>query len=118
MPVGRNGLIGMAVAGTAGLGLIALIIYREVRRRRSQRVALEAGRTSRLLDAAEVAALLRENHDSLGQGGCHCAAAAAFTSTRARLTDVITSHLLTLSPAARAVVIAGVSIGWGEDHQP
>lgn len=88
MPLGRNGLIGMAVAGTAGLGLIALIVYREVRRRRSQRVALVTGRTSRLLDTAELAALLRENHDPLGQGGCHtaaAAAAAAFTLTRVRL---------------------------------
>lgn len=72
MPLGRNGLIGLAVAGTAGLGLIAIIIYREVRRKRSQRVALEAGRTSRLLDTAEVTALLRESHDSLGQGGHYC----------------------------------------------
>lgn len=70
MPLGRNSLIGLAVAGTAGLGLIAIIIYREVRRKRSQRVALEARRTSRLLDAAEVTALLRESQASLGQGGC------------------------------------------------
>lgn len=72
MPLGRNGLIGLAVAGTAGLGLIAIIIYREVRRKRSQRVALDTGQTSRLFDAAEVAALLRETNDSLGQGGCCC----------------------------------------------
>ncbi|XP_075872434.1 regulator of microtubule dynamics protein 3 isoform X3 [Nelusetta ayraudi] len=77
MPLGRNGLIGMAVAGTAGLGLIALIVYREVRRRRSQRVALVTGRTSRLLDTAELAALLRENHDPQGQ-----AAAAAASPER------------------------------------
>lgn len=95
MPLGRNGLIGMAVAGTAGLGLIALIVYREVRRRRSQRVALEGGRTSRLLDTAEVATLLRENHEPLGHGGCHTAAA-AFTLTRVRLLS--TPHSLTPSP--------------------
>lgn len=79
MSLGRNGLIGLAVAGTAGLGLIALIIYREVRRKRSQRVALEAGRTSRLLDTAEVTALLRESHDPLGQGGsCFCCCCCCF----------------------------------------
>lgn len=91
MPLGKNGLIGLAVAGTAGLGLIALIIYREVKRKRSQRVALEAGRPSRLLDASEVTALLRESHDSPGQGGC-CTAAAAFTftSTRVRLSLTVT----------------------------
>lgn len=72
MPLGRNSLIGLAVAGTAGLGLIAIIIYREVRRKRSQRVALEAGGASRVLDAAEMTALLRESRDSLGQGGCCC----------------------------------------------
>lgn len=84
MPLGKNGLIGLAVAGTAGLGLIAFIIYREVRRKRSQRVALESGRTSRLLDATEVAAMLRESHDSVGHGECRTAAAFTFTLTRAR----------------------------------
>lgn len=92
MPLGKNALIGLAVAGTAGLGLIALIIYREVRRKRSQRVALEAGLTSTLLDASEVTALLRETHDSRGQGG-RCTAAAftfTFTLTRVRLHLTVT----------------------------
>uniref|UniRef100_A0A3Q0R700 Regulator of microtubule dynamics protein 3 n=1 Tax=Amphilophus citrinellus TaxID=61819 RepID=A0A3Q0R700_AMPCI len=39
---GRSGLIGLAVGATAGLGLIAFIIYREISRRRSQRLVLEA----------------------------------------------------------------------------
>ncbi|XP_059897326.1 regulator of microtubule dynamics protein 3 isoform X1 [Gadus macrocephalus] len=34
--LGRKGLVGLAVGATAGLGLIALIIYQEVRRRRSR----------------------------------------------------------------------------------
>lgn len=40
--LGRNGLIGLAVGATAGLGLIAFIIYREVRRRKCPALAVEA----------------------------------------------------------------------------
>uniref|UniRef100_A0A3B4ZYI5 Regulator of microtubule dynamics protein 3 n=1 Tax=Stegastes partitus TaxID=144197 RepID=A0A3B4ZYI5_9TELE len=39
---GRNGLIGLAVGATAGLGLIAFIIYKEMSRRRSQKLVMEA----------------------------------------------------------------------------
>ncbi|XP_045915967.1 regulator of microtubule dynamics protein 3 [Micropterus dolomieu] len=59
-PLGRNGLIGLAVGATAGLGLVAFIIYREVSRRRCQRVVLEAQPAPRLFEAADGAALLRE----------------------------------------------------------
>ncbi|XP_034384145.1 regulator of microtubule dynamics protein 3 [Cyclopterus lumpus] len=52
-PLGRSGLIGLAVGATAGCGLIALIIYREISRRRSRCLALEARRP-----AAEQAAVL------------------------------------------------------------
>uniref|UniRef100_A0A3B4YIC8 Regulator of microtubule dynamics 3 n=1 Tax=Seriola lalandi dorsalis TaxID=1841481 RepID=A0A3B4YIC8_SERLL len=41
-PLGRNGFIGLAVGATAGLGLIAFIIYREISKRKSQRLVLEA----------------------------------------------------------------------------
>ncbi|KAK7907529.1 hypothetical protein WMY93_016141 [Mugilogobius chulae] len=40
--LGKNGLIGLAVGATAGLGLIAYIIYREVSRRRSPMVVVAA----------------------------------------------------------------------------
>ncbi|XP_073348753.1 regulator of microtubule dynamics protein 3 isoform X2 [Pagrus major] len=64
MPLGRNGLIGLAVGATAGLGLIAVIIYREIRRRRSQRVVLEARTLPRLFDGGDGAALLQETLDA------------------------------------------------------
>lgn len=67
MPLGRNAVIGLAVGATAGVGLIAFIIYREVRRR--QRMALEARPAPRLFDAADVAALLRETQDTQGGFG-------------------------------------------------
>uniref|UniRef100_A0A3Q3GLV6 Regulator of microtubule dynamics protein 3 n=1 Tax=Labrus bergylta TaxID=56723 RepID=A0A3Q3GLV6_9LABR len=41
-PLGRTGLIGLAVGATAGLGLIAFLIYREISRRKSQSLVLEA----------------------------------------------------------------------------
>lgn len=65
-PLGRNGLIGLAVGATAGGGLIAFIIYREIRRRKSHRMVLEARPAPRLFDAADGAALLRETHDAQG----------------------------------------------------
>uniref|UniRef100_A0A671U0T4 Regulator of microtubule dynamics 3 n=1 Tax=Sparus aurata TaxID=8175 RepID=A0A671U0T4_SPAAU len=64
MSLGRNGLIGLAVGATAGLGLIAFIIYREIRRRKSQSVVLEAQTLARLFDGADGAALLQETLDA------------------------------------------------------
>lgn len=69
MPLGKNGVIALAVGATAGVGLIAFIIYREVRRRQRQRMALEARPAPRLFDAADVAALLRETQDAQGGFG-------------------------------------------------
>lgn len=66
MSLGRNGLIGLAVGATAGLGLIAFIIYREIRRRKSQSVVLEAQTLARLFDGADGAALLQETLDAQG----------------------------------------------------
>lgn len=60
--LGRNGLIGLAVGASAGLGLIAFIIYREIRRRKSQWMILEARPAPRLFGAAP----LRETHDAQG----------------------------------------------------
>ncbi|KAM7367521.1 hypothetical protein PAMP_013812 [Pampus punctatissimus] len=63
-PLGRNGLIGLAVGATAGLGLIAFIIYKEISRRRCQRLQLEARPAPCLLDGPDAAALLRETLDA------------------------------------------------------
>ncbi|XP_059212432.1 regulator of microtubule dynamics protein 3 [Centropristis striata] len=57
-PLGRNGLIGLAIGATAGCGLIAFIIYKEICRRRSQSLVLEARPAPRLFDGAEKAMLL------------------------------------------------------------
>lgn len=65
-PLGRNGLIGLAVGASAGLGLIAFIIYREIRRRKSQWMVLEARPAPRLFEAAGGAAPLRGTHDAPG----------------------------------------------------
>ncbi|CAJ1077517.1 regulator of microtubule dynamics protein 3 isoform X1 [Xyrichtys novacula] len=67
-PLGRNGLIGLAVGATAGLGLIAFLIYREISRRKSQTLLMEA-RTAprlapRLLEGVDGGALLREALDA------------------------------------------------------
>ncbi|TKS75766.1 Regulator of microtubule dynamics protein 3 [Collichthys lucidus] len=66
-PLGRNGLIGLAVGATAGLGLIAFIIYKEICRRKSHTMVLEARpaprSAPRLFDAADGAALLRGTLD-------------------------------------------------------
>ncbi|KAL7388521.1 hypothetical protein ABVT39_015523 [Epinephelus coioides] len=64
MPLGRNGLIGLAIGATAGCGLIAFIIYKEICRRRSQRLMQEARPAPRLFDEADEAALLREPLDA------------------------------------------------------
>ncbi|XP_078130695.1 regulator of microtubule dynamics protein 3 isoform X2 [Sander vitreus] len=63
-PLGRNGLIGLAVGATAGCGLIAFIIYKEIVRRRSQRLVLEARPASRLFDGEDKAVLLRDAMDA------------------------------------------------------
>ncbi|XP_074540916.1 regulator of microtubule dynamics protein 3 [Halichoeres trimaculatus] len=64
-PLGRNGLIGLAVGATAGLGLIAFLIYREISRRKSQSLVLEAREAPRLLlEGVDGAALLREALDT------------------------------------------------------
>lgn len=60
--LGRNGLIGLAVGASAGLGLIAFIVYREIRRRKSQWMILEARPAPLLFEAAP----LRETHDAQG----------------------------------------------------
>lgn len=59
-------MIGLAVGATAGLGLIAFIIYREISRRKSQKLVLEARPAPRLFDGADGAALLRETQDAQG----------------------------------------------------
>ncbi|XP_034755811.1 regulator of microtubule dynamics protein 3 [Etheostoma cragini] len=64
MPLGRNGLIGLAVGATAGCGLIAFIIYKEIVRRRSQRLVLEARPASRLLDGVDIAVQQRDAMDA------------------------------------------------------
>ncbi|XP_044232934.1 regulator of microtubule dynamics protein 3 [Thunnus albacares] len=63
-PLGRNGLIGLAVGATAGLGLIAFIIYKEISKRRCQRLLLEARPAPCLYDGADGAALLRDTLDA------------------------------------------------------
>ena len=64
-PLGRNGLIGLAVGATASLGLIALMIYREVSKRSFQRLVLEARPSRRLFDGAG-AELLQETLEAQG----------------------------------------------------
>ncbi|XP_031721904.1 regulator of microtubule dynamics protein 3 [Anarrhichthys ocellatus] len=65
-PLGRSGLIGLAVGATVGCGLIAFMIYREIDRRRSRSLVLEARSAPRLCDGAEEEAvlLLRETLDA------------------------------------------------------
>ncbi|KAM4633780.1 regulator of microtubule dynamics protein 3 [Polymixia lowei] len=65
-PLGRHGLVGLAVGATAGLGLIAFIIYKEVTRRRSRRMLLEASTStsSRLFDSTDGPALPLESLDA------------------------------------------------------
>ncbi|KAI3364129.1 hypothetical protein L3Q82_010800, partial [Scortum barcoo] len=57
MPLGRNAFIGLAVGATAGLGLISFIIYREVRRRQSQRLLMGAPPAPPTCDGSDRAAL-------------------------------------------------------------
>lgn len=57
--LGRNGLIGLAVGATAGLGLIAFIIYQSVRRRKCPAVTVEAVSVlPQPMDRADGAALM------------------------------------------------------------
>lgn len=65
-PLGRNGIIGLAVGATAGLGLIAFIIYREVSRRRCRRPLLEARPVSPLFDRTDGAARLGRTLEEQG----------------------------------------------------
>ncbi|KAM9782675.1 regulator of microtubule dynamics protein 3 [Neosynchiropus ocellatus] len=59
----RTRVVGLAVGAAAGLGLLAFIIYREVRRRR-RRQMLDTGTHTRLFDAADGAALLQDALDA------------------------------------------------------
>lgn len=69
-PLGRSGLVGLAVGATAGCGLIAFMIFREISRRRSRRLVLEARPALRLCDGSEEAELLlRDTLDARG-GWC------------------------------------------------
>ncbi|XP_076016285.1 regulator of microtubule dynamics protein 3 [Genypterus blacodes] len=69
MPVGRNALIGLAAGASAGVGLIAFIIYREITRRRREGLMMEGRQPEskaaapRLWDCADGAALLQEPLD-------------------------------------------------------
>lgn len=76
VPLGRNGLIGLAVGATAGLGLIAFIIYREISKRRPQRLVMEPRPAPRLLDQADGAMLLRATLDAQGGLALLCLALA------------------------------------------
>lgn len=61
-------MIGLAVGATAGLGLIVFMIYKEVNRRRSQRMYLEAGPPARLSNSTDgPALLLLESLDARGR---------------------------------------------------
>lgn len=64
--LGRHGLIGLAIGATAGLGLIAFIIYKEVSRRRGQRLLLESRPPTRLHGPADRPALLLDTLDDQG----------------------------------------------------
>ncbi|XP_068199260.1 regulator of microtubule dynamics protein 3 [Antennarius striatus] len=63
VPLGRTGLIGLAVGAAAGLGLVAFIISRGVRKRR-QRASPEPHRAAPRLTAADGAALRWEALDA------------------------------------------------------
>lgn len=65
-PLGRNGLIGLAVGASAAFGFIAFIIYREMKSRRAQRMMLPPRPASQLFDVTDGAARLRDTHDAQG----------------------------------------------------
>ncbi|XP_067097584.1 regulator of microtubule dynamics protein 3 [Osmerus mordax] len=56
--LGRNGMIGLGVGATAGVGLIAFIIYKEVTRRRSQCLQLQTSPLCQATDITDPDALL------------------------------------------------------------
>ncbi|XP_062324049.1 regulator of microtubule dynamics protein 3 isoform X2 [Osmerus eperlanus] len=58
--LGRNGMIGLGVGATAGVGLIAFIIYKEVTRRRSQCLQLQTSPLCQATDITDPDALLLE----------------------------------------------------------
>ncbi|XP_005747835.1 regulator of microtubule dynamics protein 3 isoform X3 [Pundamilia nyererei] len=64
VPLGRNGLVGLAVGATAGLGLIAFLVYRQISRRRSQSLVLETRPAARLFIGEDGGALLGDTLDA------------------------------------------------------
>ncbi|KAJ8009172.1 hypothetical protein DPEC_G00086140 [Dallia pectoralis] len=50
-PIGRNGMIGLCVGATAGVGLFTFIIYKEVTRRRSKTFILQTNAPEYLKDS-------------------------------------------------------------------
>uniref|UniRef100_A0A1A8JJ40 Regulator of microtubule dynamics 3 n=2 Tax=Nothobranchius kuhntae TaxID=321403 RepID=A0A1A8JJ40_NOTKU len=67
-PLGRNALIGLAVGATAGLGLIAFVIYREMSRRRSLLSENRYRPAARLINSPDGAAHVPEPQDVHGDG--------------------------------------------------
>lgn len=67
VPLGRNGLVGLAVGATAGLGLIAFLVYRQISRRRSQSLVLETRPATRLFIGEDGGALLGDTLDAQGR---------------------------------------------------
>uniref|UniRef100_A0A1A8DCM0 Regulator of microtubule dynamics protein 3 n=1 Tax=Nothobranchius kadleci TaxID=1051664 RepID=A0A1A8DCM0_NOTKA len=65
-PLGRSALIGLAVGATAGLGLIAFVIYREMSRRRSLLSENRYRPTARLINSPDGAAHVPEPQDVHG----------------------------------------------------
>ncbi|XP_041832048.1 regulator of microtubule dynamics protein 3 [Melanotaenia boesemani] len=74
--LGRNGLIGLTVGATAGLGLVAFIVYREISKRRCQGQVSETQPAPRLFDAGGEPALMREQLDAQEMEAQHQALAA------------------------------------------
>ncbi|XP_055741052.1 regulator of microtubule dynamics protein 3 [Salvelinus fontinalis] len=60
-PLGRNWMIGLGVGATAGVGLITLIIYKEISRRRSQTLLLQTNPPEYLIDSPDGAPLQMES---------------------------------------------------------
>ncbi|XP_010880621.1 regulator of microtubule dynamics protein 3 [Esox lucius] len=50
-PIGRNGMIGLCIGATAGVGLVTFIIYKEVSRRRSKTLVLQTNTPEYLIDS-------------------------------------------------------------------
>lgn len=66
-PLGRKGILGLAIGATAGLGLVAIIVYREIRRRRCQLLVSETRTTPRLFERVDGAAVLHPPLDEQGE---------------------------------------------------